>query len=119
MPYSKDRRKLKRLLGKTLRYYGIFEITDAEKKIFLIKNVTYNNKLMTDHVWYRPSESVTTSPKESEVKVSFFAEAVAYEDSKGNKKYGLEKIHNVVEEQKIIEREHTRFWHRKKFKGNK
>lgn len=119
MPYSKERKKLKRLLGKTLRYYGRYIIIDEEKKIYLLKNIKYNKKLVTDHVWFRASENQKNLPKESQIEISFYATAEAYEDSNGNKKYGLDQIHNLIPVTKTIQREHRRFWQRKNFKGNK
>ena len=90
MPTNPQRSKLKKYLGKTLTYTGKLII---KKETNLMIDIRYNNKLLTNHVWFNQNERLTNIESGSEV--SFNATAYSYKDSQNNRKYGLCKIHNI------------------------
>ena len=89
---DRQRKKLRKLLGKECRFTGT-KLTQDDKN-FLILDVKYENKVITDHVWC----SITDNNKHINDGdfFSFKATVRSYIDSQNQRKYGLHKINNFI-----------------------
>jgi len=90
MPRDPQRSKLKKYLGEILTYSAKI-VLKGDSNIFL--DVHYKNKLLTDHIWASSNTKIKNIDSFSDV--TFTATAYSYIDSKGKRKYGLSKVHNV------------------------
>lgn len=107
------RKKLTKLLGKSVRYEGV--VDRFENESVLLINITHEGKTYTDHVWVNLTKScMAYEPGEH---LSFLATAVTYTDSKGIRKHGLSKVCQVclVKDRANLED----FKHNKKMKARR
>ena len=86
------RKKLNKLIGKTVGYRATYLQRDCHGKRALLKNVTYQGKLITDHVWVALAYTLEILERNTEVK--FKGIAFTYTDKQGKRKNGINKCHN-------------------------
>lgn len=86
------RKKLNKLLGKSIEYRATFVRKDNSEKRALLVDVTYGGKLVTDHAWV--DLAMTLEVLEQNTDIKFTAVAYTYKDSRGNRKNGLNKCRN-------------------------
>ena len=87
----KNRNRLKKLLGKELRYVGEYKKTSDDGNSILLLNLKYDGKIVSDHVWI--GKNTELSNIEKGAVFSFYGTADTYVDSKGDRKYGLRKCY--------------------------
>ena len=87
---SKDRRELKKYLGKNIEYEGNISFP-RNKDHIIITNVRKDGKLVTDHIWIEKNEALKNM--RNKTKIVFRATAESYKDSHNNRKYGLKRCH--------------------------
>ena len=87
-----QRKKLKKLLGKVCTFEGTKLKEQGQN--FLIIDIKYKNKIITDHIW-TPISKVNSH---MEVGSTFIFKAIAYSyiDKKNQRKYGLHKVHDIT-----------------------
>jgi len=105
-----NRSNLKKFLGKKCLFTGT--IRRRENSQMLIVNIKYKNKPITDHIWCNETNNNKMFKKKSEI--SFIATIITYTDSRGYRKYGLEKIHRF----QIVSKE-TREYKKNKYERRK
>ena len=81
------RKKLKKLLNKELNYTGVVGNFDETNCKICIESVQFEGKEVTDHVWVSNIHSLKKHGKGT--RVTFFATAYTYNDSKNRRKNGL------------------------------
>lgn len=117
MPKDPKRSKLKKYLGKDIKYNAKIKF---KKNSIILEDVSHKNKLLTDHIWLDKKYNLTSIPENS--CVTFQATAYSYIDSKKIRKYGLDKIYGIskeycstVSDQVIVNQKAKQF----RLKGNK
>ena len=81
------RKKLKKLLGKTVEYTGIVGSECDTGSRVCIESVQHEGKEVTDHVWVTLVNTLRTHPKGTRVR--FKGKAYTYTDKQGKRKHGL------------------------------
>ena len=85
------RTRLKKYLGKPLRYVGTIE--KLYEKNILLYDITLNGKLMTDHQFINLTEFNAAIVQEGET-YSFIGTASSYNRADGTRDYKIKKCHN-------------------------
>ena len=80
-----SRKKLNNLLGKPLTYTASLSLIDDKR--MCLDNVTYNRKLVADHVWMSTDSAVLKLNKGDEL--TFTGTAATYRDHRGTRKTGI------------------------------
>ena len=89
-----SRKKLNKLLGKQVEYKATFmrSYERGGKRMALLADVSYDGKLVADHVWVNMTNTLTVIDNETYIK--FNAIAYTYTDSQKRRKNGLKGCRN-------------------------
>ena len=86
---SKDRRELKKFLGKTKEYEGTIHFPKKKEHYAIIVEISHNGKMVADHVWV--DKIMAFENMDGGTKIVFSAVAESYIDSHNRRKYGLKR----------------------------
>ena len=92
MPHSDNRIKLKKYVGKELRFNGVLRNKSCDK--FVIEGVAYNGKILTHHIWVSKTDKKPSNRLENN-EITFMGTVKTYIDGKKQRKYGIKKIHSI------------------------
>ena len=89
-----SRKKLNKLLGKSIQYKATFMRMHVRggKEVALLSDITYDGKLVADHVWVEAAYTLTKLEPKTGIK--FIAIAYTYTDKQDRRKNGLSRCRN-------------------------